>query len=392
MQPFHHALVDLPRDFKLRSYHLLEVIAFPYYLTILTIASREGQFYGIPFENWLGHFVSSAVIAALILGFVQWRYRLNDARARLVAHLANLIFISVTYGKIDEYTGINDPDTALTPSILTNYIIVFLPVVLVWLGTFLALLNIFEVWERNVRTFSSKISTHDYNARMDDPQILNDRFFKAVAELLNTMAEENQRYLESLKTAQQQIEITSTSINADIEEVAASAEQITATSGSMAETSSTQAEQLSQLLETIHFKQQEIASVLEAMLKKTTLIDEIAIQTNILSLNAGIEASRAGDYGRGFAVVAQNVLKLAEQTQKTVDEIKQTITQVTAHLGSMIDDIRINVENLAAIAQESAASSEEVAAAAKEIAQSLQNLTQMTNQLKNQIEKSANLL
>ncbi len=361
-------------------------------MAILITASSKGEAFGIPFKNWIGHFVSSTIIALILLLFIYWKFQLNDARVRLVFHLANLIFMSVTYGKIDEYTGINDPDTVLTPTVLINYVIVFLPVVLVWLGTFLALLNTFEVWERNVRTFSSKISNHDYHARLDDPQILKDGFFKIVADLLNTMAEKNQHYLESLKAAQDQIEKTSISINADIEEVAASAEQITATSGAMAQTSSTQAEQLSQLLETIHSKQQEIAEVLETMLKKTSLIDEIAIQTNILSLNAGIEASRAGDYGRGFAVVAQNILKLAEQTQQTVDEVKQTINQVTSHLSTMIDGIRENVENLAAIAQESAASSEEVAAAAKEIASSLQNLTELTNQLRNEVEKSATLL
>ncbi|RMG31206.1 MAG: hypothetical protein D6732_15105 [Methanobacteriota archaeon] len=382
----------MDNDFKFQKYHLLELIPLPYYMAILITASSKGEAFGIPFKNWIGHFVSSTIIALILLLFIYWKFQLNDARVRLVFHLANLIFMSVTYGKIDEYTGINDPDTVLTPTVLINYVIVFLPVVLVWLGTFLALLNTFEVWERNVRTFSSKISNHDYHARLDDPQILKDGFFKIVADLLNTMAEKNQHYLESLKAAQDQIEKTSISINADIEEVAASAEQITATSGAMAQTSSTQAEQLSQLLETIHSKQQEIAEVLETMLKKTSLIDEIAIQTNILSLNAGIEASRAGDYGRGFAVVAQNILKLAEQTQQTVDEVKQTINQVTSHLSTMIDGIRENVENLAAIAQESAASSEEVAAAAKEIASSLQNLTELTNQLRNEVEKSATLL
>ncbi len=122
--------------------------------------------------------MSSSIIATILIVFIHWKFEVNDARARIVIHLANLIFMSVTYGKIDEYTGINNPNTVLNERVLLNYLAVFLPVVLVWLGTFLAFLNIFEVWERNVRTFSDKIAAHQYQARLDDPQILNDRFFK----------------------------------------------------------------------------------------------------------------------------------------------------------------------------------------------------------------------
>lgn len=102
----------------------------------------------------------------------------------------------------------------------------------------------------------------------------------------------------------------------------------------------TQSGATSQATEAVKEQVSSLGNKLEDIVQFVEAIKEIADQTNLLSLNASIEAARAGDSGKGFSVVAEEIRKLAESSGKTAEEIRRVVGEVENHANRTFDKVQ----------------------------------------------------
>ena len=190
------------------------------------------------------------------------------------------------------------------------------------------LLNLVGENLKNTARVFDAYKNNDFTDRIENPRGLENA--------VNSLGDSMVSMLSVSKNYANELEVKSKELESSVLELTESANT---QSASLAQTA-TLTEEIAQSMQNVSDRTNEVIAQSEDIKNVIGIIRDIADQTNLLALNAAIEAARAGEHGRGFAVVADEVRKLAERTQRSLGEIEANTNLLVQSINDMAESIK----------------------------------------------------
>ncbi len=378
---------------KMKWFHWLELI-LPFYLIInpIILSINGKTVMGLDVKDWLiwYGFVLSSV---LFLGFLSYKkLGSEDFRFNMFTHILVVGVAASVVSLMIPGSGIFDIETIDSNVLFVNLIFLMLPMMVVLTGGMLAIYALTDPFTLEVGDTTRRFKNGELNTQIENEQLKHDSVFGPITTFINEIIVYAKSLVEEVATTSQIIADSSNNLAVGAEEVNSSAEEVASTSQAMSDGATSQTEMITEVNERINDLQSIMNDIVKKIQLNTQEVSQISLQTNILALNAGIEASRAGDYGRGFAVVAENVRKLSDQSKLASERIETVADEINNVIIRTFTDITSLMLNVVSVSEETAASAEEVAAAAEEMTSTMEEVSALSGTLSEQAKKSNNLL